>query len=176
MRRKAVTEASGGQGAPGEFLYYWVPKEVDEHLEEGWNLDSAVSAQFKRISVGSRLWIVTCRTGRLHLAGPIPVARIMTPQETKKERSWEIPDGKLCAVPPPGKGAACRNIDIGTLASELRFESPLSRLQVLDGRVNPQQLQTLRRLTPDSARLLERRWAGSGSAARLQEDRGRTRR
>lgn len=161
MKREKAGPGSRDFAATREFLYYWVPKEIDEHLDEGLKLDSAVSAQFHRISVGSRLWIVTCRSGRLHLAGPIQVARIMTPQQAKKERGWEIPRGRLCAVPPRGMSAPCRNMAIDDLAADLRFESASSpRLQVLSGKVNPQQLQTIRQLTPESAALLERRWTG----------------
>ena len=51
-------------------------------------------------------------------------------------------------------------VDISDLAAQLRFESPTGadRLDIVDGAINAQQFQAIRRLTPWSVRLLAQRW------------------
>jgi hypothetical protein len=51
---------------------------------------------------------------------------------------------------------AIRHISLGSAAAKLRFKSPggRDRLEVTDGKVNPQQLQTMRVLTDESVGLL----------------------
>jgi hypothetical protein len=49
-------------------------------------------------------------------------------------------------------------VDISDIAELLRFESQIDRLKVMEGRVNPQQLQRMRRLTPGTVTILRSRW------------------
>ena len=44
------------------------------------------------------------------------------------------------------------------IAELLRFESKIDRLKVMEGRVNFQQLQSMRLLTPKTATILRSRW------------------
>ena len=59
-------------------------------------------------------------------------------------------------------------LDISGRAAELRFISPTGkdRLDVADGRVNPQQFQAMRKLTDASAALLRKIWDSAGPGLR----------
>jgi len=47
------------------------------------------------------------------------------------------------------------------VAADLRFESQRDRLEMSEGRINPQQLQSLRELNEESALLLAQHWASA---------------
>ena len=59
-------------------------------------------------------------------------------------------------------------LDISAHAAKLRIDSPddKDRLNVVDGRVNPQQLQAMRKLTDASAALLRKIWDDAGPGLR----------
>ena len=58
------------------FLAYWKPNQIP--LMVGKPLDHAGSAQFRRVSPGDVVWIVTVHDGRLKLLGRIWVTDVVS--------------------------------------------------------------------------------------------------
>lgn len=61
------------------FLQYWKPDQIP--LMVGKPLDHAGSAQFKRVSPGDVVWVVTVHNGQLKLLGRIRVAEVVTRED-----------------------------------------------------------------------------------------------
>lgn len=153
---------------PADYLSYWKPATAKAELEHGSPLlVHAASAQFGRITPGDTVWIVTTYSGgTLVLLGPIVVWR-RTDQRTAAEllgtdNLWEASHHILAA---PGHAAVLREVEIGDLAGLLRFESDRDRLDVSAPSGIGRQLQTMRRLTADSAAMLRTRWAEEDDVA-----------
>jgi HNH endonuclease len=163
-----------------QFLMYWNWEDNDLAHWDG-KLDYAGSDQFTRVSPGDVLWIVTIppdetehRSGILMLLGGIPVAEIVTTEEAMRKMGGYIwPDAHLHALAAPGVDESAEMTNITHLASSLRFQSERDRLTLDNGRVNAQQLQSLRLLTPESAGVLEEVWreqSDLGGPMELTED------
>lgn len=140
------------------FLAYWKPQIADYEVERGGDLNHAASDRFDRTSPDDVVWIVTVRSGTLFLIGRI-VVDLVANQETAEQvlGTTDLFEADYHVVAAAGTEMPVRNIEIGHLAGELRFESRAgrSRLDIADGRVNGQQLQQMRVLTPDSAAQLQ---------------------
>jgi hypothetical protein len=143
------------------FLMYWRPETADHQLSgEDLLLEHSASGQYDRLDSGDTLWIVTAWPGGiLTLIGRLVVG-VVTDQSTAAKLLgtndlWTAPYHVIAA---PGTSEPMREVDLTDLASELRFASTRDRLTVIDGRVNANQLQAMRELTPESAALLESRW------------------
>lgn len=146
----------------------------------------AASAQFDRISLsaGDTVWQVSLRPlradgrmpGALVLCGRL-VVRFVTDDEGEARR--RIGHYAGCEDYPPrpasqhafaeeGRAEPYAALALDDLAAELRFLSKHDRLALEDGHVDPQQLQAMRRLAPESAARLRERWeAHRNSWARL---------
>lgn len=147
--------AQGGR-PPGRFYFY------------------AASAQFDRISlsVGDTVWHVSLRPlradgrlpGALVLCGRLLVHYVTEDEGEARRRIGHYVEGypprpdSYHAFAREGAEELYAEIAIDDLASELRFLSKHDRLALEDGHVQPQQLQAMRRLTPESAALLRARW------------------
>jgi hypothetical protein len=141
-------------------LLYWKPETADYNMglnDEG--LEHAASNQLGRAKRGDTLWIVTVRDGRLFLINRFRID-LSTDQHRAARRLnkpasslWDAKFHVLTDDPEP-----LQNLDINDIAASLRFEGVNDRLRLRDGLVNPQQLQTMRYLTTDSAHLLAERW------------------
>jgi hypothetical protein len=140
------------------FLSYWNPQTALSNLEEGGLLEHSASEQYQRIRPGDTVWIVTVYSGSLHLVGRIIVGYVENQSNAAEmlgtsdlwPASHHIIAAKDTAQP-------IKDIPIDHLADRLRFESASGRdrLVMTNGRVRPQQLQTMRVLNTDSASLLE---------------------
>lgn len=144
-----------------DYLSYWKPATVQHVLmEEGSLLNHAASEQYGRVVPGDTVWIVTAWSGgHLMLLGPILVNE-RTDYETAARRLgtddlWEASHHILA---PPGREVPARDVDISDLAGDLRFESKNDRLDMSNPSRVASQLQSMRRLTPESAALLRERW------------------
>jgi hypothetical protein len=144
-----------------DFLMYWRPETADDALSnEDLLLNHSASGQYHRLGPDDTLWIVTAWPGGiLTLIGRLVVG-VVTDQETAAkllgtDDLWEAAYHVVAAA---GTAEPMREVDLSDLASQLRFVGSRDRLTVVDGRVNANQLQTMRRLTPESVRLLESRW------------------
>ncbi len=142
------------------FLSYWVPTtEKREPLEP---LDHSASDQYGRVNVGDTVWIVTVRSGgQFILIGRIVVDAITDDAGARKRlRTNTIWEAKFHIFAKPKKAEPRDQIDISDIAKALRFESKKDRLNPKGGQLIQQQLQTMRRLTIESAALLTQRWVG----------------
>jgi hypothetical protein len=146
-----------------DFLAYWEPKTVDAALDGSGHDNHAASNQFRRMKVskGDSVWFVTVRAGRLKLVTRIVVGHVTDQRGAARllgARPSDLYPAKDHIVATAGTAPVVQEQDIHTLAQRLRFESSSGndRLKLVAGRAaNAQQLQTMRILTPASARLLE---------------------
>jgi hypothetical protein len=140
------------------FLVYWTAATADANLSRGGMLTHAASEQFSRVNPGDVVWIVTCRRRHLYLLVRIMVGEVTDQRGAeaalKSRELWKASFHVLAAA---GTELPMMDLNISHLAAALRFDSPMrsDRLNVHDGEVNAQQLQTMRRLTADTAELLE---------------------
>lgn len=147
-----------------DFLQLWHHTTADGHLREGRILGHAASEQFHRVRPGDTVWVVTVYpSGELILLGRLRVAEC-TDQEGATERlgTNDVWEASHHVIAEPGTQEPLREVDLMDIAGELRFESKVNdRLDLADRLVNAQQLQTMRRLTSDSAMILEKKWSAS---------------
>jgi hypothetical protein len=149
------------------YLSYWKPGTAENELDAGGEVWRSASDQYGKVTVGDRVYIVTVwPTGDLILLGRIVVGELLERGEAhKKYGSENLWDAKWYIVGVEGTAMPINEIDISGVASLLRFMSKLDRLDVSDGSVNAQQLQTIRALTPDSCVILDERIAQFQDAA-----------
>jgi hypothetical protein len=146
------------------YLLYWKPETADRVKGAGGPLRYAASGQFNRLAAGDTVWAVTCRDGELRLLGRVVVGRVVGRAEAAAALDTEeLWDADWYALAEPGTEQPVREVTIQHLAPDLRFVSPgeTDRLALARGRVNAQQLQTMRELSEESGALLRRRWEGT---------------
>lgn len=144
---------------PNDLLSYWKPATASNNIGRGNGLlEHSASNQYGRLSVGDTVWIVTVRNGNLYLLGRILVFQVMSKEEaTRLIGSRNLWDAKYHIRCKPGTAQSIKEIPISHLATRLRFISLNGnlRLNLTQGKVNPQQLQTLRVLDPSIVALLK---------------------
>jgi hypothetical protein len=137
-----------------DFLQYW--KTYNPETEVGTPLDFAASAQFKRVTPGDTLWIVSLRQRRLTLLGRLVVGSVVSRSDAIKALGHRVYDAPLVALAKPETEQDIIEADIQQLASGLRFNSPKDRLSLPDlERTDGKQLQSMRELTLESSRVLQ---------------------
>lgn len=159
--------ASGGR-PPSRFYFY------------------AASAQFDRIqlSVGDTVWQVSLRPlradgrlpGELLLCGRLVVVFVTDDEREARRRighytgceDYPARPESQHAFAEEGRAEPYAELAVDDLAAGMRFLSKHDRLALDGGYVDPQQLQAMRRLAPESAAQLRERWeAHRNSWARL---------
>lgn len=118
-----------------------------------WGVSIPLDATKRQLSVGLvlygklRIGMVTSDSGLIR--------RLMGTEDI-----W---DAKQFVIAKLGDEAPYSAIDISDIASRIEFESKVSRRLTItdDGRIPAQQLQTIRRLTPAPADLLEGKWSAN---------------
>jgi hypothetical protein len=147
------------------FLSYWKPGTVREILRviDETGDDSMVhsaSNQYEKVHPGDTVWIATVwKGGYLALLGRIVVGVCTSQSEAERLlKSEDLWPALYHIIAKEGSEVPLRQVDISDLAPRLRFLSTNDRLDVSEGRVNAQQLQSLRELAPGSAASLEERW------------------
>ena len=139
------------------YLLYWQERSVQDHASNDLPLDVIASNQLMNVLPGDKLWVVTLTQEReLVLAGRLAVGEIVEYEEA----IHRMPDAGLWqaeyyAFPEPGTEEYLREIDIHHLAEDLRFDNEDDRLTLRDGKINPQQFRSIRKLTRQSADMLE---------------------
>ena len=146
------------------FLYYTKPEQaaidLEEHGADGIGLDHWASNQFKKVQPGDHLWIMTIDGGELLLIGHMEVRHVMNHSDAVKfvgrKNLYARTHHVVCSQDDSEHMGV---VNIHPIASLLRFKSPIDRL-VLDplGHVTAFQIQSMRRLTSDSVKLLEAQW------------------
>lgn len=147
------------------YLLYWMTKNAEYMRAASPLLDYASSNQFHNVQRDDVLWFVTVRSGRLFLVGKLTVGErtdwngavaILGRDNLKKARTVVLAK----------RGTEEKMVDIALddIATALRFESNVNdRFKIVEGRINPQQMQAKRRLTDSSSLLLDAKWTGRGS-------------
>jgi hypothetical protein len=150
---------------PTNFLAYLKPATAEFNLERDdlmfWHSASEQFAK-RHVEPGDTLWTVTVwPSGALTLLGRLIVGEITDAAGAAHALGVEVDEpweANYHALAEPVTEQPLREVDVSDLAADLRFESKSDRLVVVNGRVHAGQLQTMRRLTPESAALLEARW------------------
>jgi hypothetical protein len=127
-------------------------------MKRMWSLekpiDHAGSTQFTRVRPDDVVWIVTIRKGRLKLLGRIEVSEIISRSEAKK-RFTDVYDAPFHIVAKSGTVKVLAEHDIQDIAANLRFNAGNDRLTFESPtKTDGKQLQSLRELRPESAKLL----------------------
>lgn len=146
------------------YLLYWkidpaIRPQVGQHLTTAY----AASPHLRKTKPGDVVWIITVHEGHLYLLGRLQVEfvvddtaiaqELVDPQPAEwYEADWYAISNKYAIEP-------MRELDITPLAAQLRFVSHASpQLDVLNGKVDAQQLRALRQLNVISAQLLDEVW------------------
>lgn len=145
-----------------DFTMYWKAETVEANLGKPIRcIGSSRFPQMKRLDV---LWIFTSFERRLKL-----VNRFVVGQVTDTERAMQLTgredlwDAEYQALTEPEMAEPIRVIPLRGLTSRLRFDSSNDRLRVdPDGKIDVQQLRTIRKLKPASAMALNRLWTKGG--------------
>ena len=156
------------------FLQYWLLDQVETVFESDRELEHGGSNQYDKrgVKVGDVVWIVTLNeSGEFVLAGRIGVEdRVTYDQAVAMYPTDEVFEKRLHIIASKKNAELMREIVIGDIAEQIRFESAnRDRLTVVDGGVDPKQLQTIRRLTPASAMLMTNTWMSLPSEAAVAE-------
>lgn len=116
------------------------------------------SDQFERVRPGDRVWAVGVEDGELLTIGYIDAGPVLSMEEARQRVDYEPWEAAYHVI--VDRGERARRVSLAAIARDLRFDSATSpRLTPsARGAVNAQQLQRIRRLTPESAALLERVW------------------
>jgi hypothetical protein len=164
----AKSERRGGNPVPRDFLSYWIPDTARRELERGALLDHAASNQYGHIQEDDRVYIATVWPGgQLVLLGRMVVGdKVDQNRAAKKLKTSDLWEADWHILPKEGTAAPITEIDLSDIAAELEFQGERKRLTVNRGRVNAQQLQSMRRLTPAAAALLDRRLESARDAQR----------
>lgn len=151
--------------SPQDLLLYWSPETADEVLSRERTLDHAASDQLWRTSTGDTIWIVTVRDGELFLLGKLYVDEVTNRIGAIKRLGAADVWGnkKHYAITPSNLIEPLKEVSITSIADKLRFKATSKKRTRLDlrsgGKVNAQQLQTMRILEESSVGLLEQMWS-----------------
>lgn len=155
------TLAVSRQLSDKHFLIYWQERNVASHERSGYPLDVVSSRQLKRCNSGDTLWLATInQAGELVLAGRLRIGEIIDYQTAvRRLNDTSLWDGGFFALPKENEAEFLRQINLGDTAFELRFVDPESdRFILKNGKINAQQIQSMRELTKDSVQMLARTW------------------
>lgn len=163
---------------PRSYLSYWKPSTADPRLEDAMTVGHSASEQYARLEAEDTVWIVTARRGRLKLLGRIEVDLVCDQRTAAtilgvdEDDLWEA---TYHIIAKPGTEVTLQEIAIDDLAGNLRFETTpdKDRLTIVGSRIDPRQLQAMRRLTEESARLLAERFAAATEAVNTGVERSR---
>ena len=143
-----------------DFLLYWKPSTVDA-LPSDQTHSTAASDQFSRVGLkpGDVLWAVTSRSaGDLRLIARIGVHDVAMSREHAEALAggrWLWSDANEFAIGDGEDARTAQDIDLSEVARRLVFEGGVDRLP---RNFTGQHLQSMRRLSAESAALLERAW------------------
>jgi hypothetical protein len=146
-----------------EFFQYWKPPQAAYPIDRGETLYHSASDQLRKVEAGDTVWIVTVSyLGELILAGRIRVGGVIDDAEAVRRFGENVWEANHHIFAEKGTEEKARLVNLMDIAASLRFKSKNGndRLTITDGKLNAQQLQSMRELTEDSVRLLEELWSG----------------
>jgi hypothetical protein len=142
------------------FLFYCKPDNIDDPVAY------LASSQFDRLRPDDEVWSVTVEDGTLFLQGHAVVQQVVDRVQAENLLSrHDLWDAEFYAIAQQ-PWEPVRALDITAIAPRLTFEGTITKLPV---GWTAQSLQSMRRLTPESAKVLRQVWSGG------QQD-GRTKR
>lgn len=146
------------------YLMYWkITPDERANIQAQMTTAYAASNYLQRVKPGDVLWIVNVFQHHLYLLGRLKVEFIVDDTsiaqelvdplpETWRDADWYAISNKYTIEP-------MRDINITHLADKLRFNSRVSEmLDLVDGRVDANQLTSLRQLTIESAQMMDDVW------------------
>lgn len=150
---------------PQDLLLYWGPETADNVMSCERTLDYAASNQLWRASPGDTIWIVTVRDGDLFLLSKLYVDEVANRMGAVKRLGaagvWG--NKKHYTIAPTNRIEPLKEVSITSIADKLRFQATSEKRTKLDlrsgGKVNAQQLRTMRILEESSVELLEQVWS-----------------
>ena len=146
------------------YLLYW-KIDPDSRSQIGQHMTTAYASSnyLRRVKPGDVLWIVNVYQHQLYLLGRLKVEFVVDDTaiaqdlidplpDTWQDSDWYAISNKYAIEP-------MREIEITHIADKLRFNSRVSEmLDMVNGRVDANQLTTLRQLTVQSAQMLDDVW------------------
>jgi predicted HNH restriction endonuclease len=146
------------------YLLYWkvdsgIRPQIGQHMTTAY----AASNYLRRVKPGDVLWIVNVHQHQLYLLGRLKVEFVVDDTGIAQELVDPLPDewydADWYAISNKYTIEPMREIQITHIADKLRFNSKVSEmLDMIDGRVDAQQLRTLRQLTVHSAQMMDDIW------------------
>jgi hypothetical protein len=143
------------------YLQTWKDGAETARSREGRPLDHAASEQYAGmgVEIGDVLYVAYLERGMLHLVGRLPIAEIVDQRRAEELFDAPVWRASFHAVGPDGDPMAFGLVVPDDVIERLRFSRASgepSRLErSFDGSISGQSLQRIRRLTPDSAALLD---------------------
>lgn len=140
-----------------DFTTYWQAPQVMNN--RGTLLDHTSGQRLQDVKPGDTIWPVHVRDGELFIVGRVRVEK-MTDQagaeRLLKRRFWDAP---YHAISQKAKAETCRLVALGEDTWKLTFISESSPTLVPKrGKVDAQQVRNPRKLTPESAAILNGIW------------------
>ena len=148
-----------------DLLLYWSPETADDVLSRKRPFDHAASDQLWRTSPGDTIWAVTVRNGDLFLLGKLYIDEVTNRMGaiTRIGATSVWGNKKHYAIAPPNQIEPMKQVSITNIADKLRFEATSKERRQLNlrggGKVNAQQLQTMRILEDSTVGLLKQAWS-----------------
>lgn len=139
-----------------DYLQYWKHSK-NLALEVGSIPSFSASNQFirRKIAVGDTIWLVTLLDSHLTLLGRLRVEALLNYSTARKRFGNSIYVARTYAVDAPEFATPLTQLDITRYGVNLRFEGGQDRLTPHpDGTIDGKQIQTIRKLSPESVRLL----------------------
>jgi hypothetical protein len=166
------------QRMPKHYLQYWKPSEINAELARqqvrGMPLSVIAGKQLRKVVRGDTVWIVSiANERRLTLYAKVIVDNLARGEDEVVDRIGHRPSYKspIYALARNGTEPWITGVDLSPIASSLRFDGKPDSLVVRSSSVSAQQLQSMRLLRPESARLLEFAWrTRSGHISRYERN------
>lgn len=158
------------------FLHYWVPATARRELQKRRDPISIGSEQLseRKVQPDDTIWIFTVEDGTLLLLGRVVVEDVVGRDKAiARLGTDDLWDATYTVIAKPDTVEPLHPINLSPVADLITFQSRAApKLNLVDGRVNAQQLQSTRLLTPDSAHLLETCWKTEGQATTVDGSEG----
>lgn len=150
------------------FLQLWHHTTAKQHLCQDWILGHSASDRLGSVAPDDTVWVVTVYPeGELVLLGMVLVGECTDLEGARRKLDYDVYPANYHVIARPGTEDSLREVDLMDVAGDLRFVSKKNdRLDLVDGQVNAQQLQSIRELTEQSAKILGEKWLGNQSATR----------
>ncbi|MGB1288886.1 MAG: HNH endonuclease [Aggregatilineales bacterium] len=156
-----MSSETGYSSSTHYMIYRTIRPEERRNLAESIKADYAADSALEKVKPGDVLWLVNVYLGDLLLLGRLGVEVVVDNIDIAQQLVDPVPgtwqEADWYAIANPYRIESTREVVITHLAERLRFHSKHDRLEVIDG-VDARQLAPLRRLTGDSAKLLEEIW------------------